>query len=145
VCENAPLEDRLDGADVALVGRVVSEEAGMLRGAEQRLLTVQVEQRVKGEVPETLVVRSPSGSDCDLLTAKNRSVGLLLTRAENGALLGTACSVVNPGELVVAGGEPRGGTIKVLIGFAILGLILLWSARRLRSGSRPDLPGAPRP
>ncbi len=58
---------------------------------------------------------------------------------------GSLCSIANPGELVVTGGEPRGGVIKVLIGFVILALVLLWSVRRLRRGARPDLPGAPRP
>ena len=30
-------------------------------------------------------------------------------------------------------------------GIVILGLVLLWALRRLRKGSRPDLPGAPEP
>jgi hypothetical protein len=53
--------------------------------------------------------------------------------------------VVNPGQLVVEGGEPRGGPIKVVIGIVILALVLLWALRRLRKGSRPELPGAPEP
>jgi hypothetical protein len=145
VCVNAPIEERLDDADVAVVGRIVEERTGSLRGAPQRLLTVEVDQRVKGDIPGTLVVRSPSGTDCDLLVSHDRAVGLLLTRAPDGALLGTACSVVGAGELVVAGGEPRGGAIKVLVGFAILALVLLWSFRRLKRGARPELPRAPRP
>jgi len=69
----------------------------------------------------------------------------LLTRAPDGGWLGTACSVVAPGQLVAEGGEPRGGVIKVGIGIVILGLVLLWALRRLRRGARPDLPGAPGP
>jgi len=145
VCVDAPVEELMDDADVAVVGRIVDERETRVRGLVQRLLTVDVEQRVKGDVPSPLVVRSPSGTDCDLQVASSKSVGLLLTRAPGGALLGTACSTVNPGELVVAGGAPRGGSIKVLIGLAILALVLLWSFRRLNRGSRPDLPGAPRP
>lgn len=140
VCIRAPIEDRLDEADVAIVGRIVDVTEGSTGGVPQRLLTVEVEQRVKGDVSRELVVRSPSGSDCDLVVATDRSVGLLLTRGKDGVLLGSACSVVDPGPLVVAGGEPRGGPIKVLVGFAILALVLLWSFRRLRRGSRPDLP-----
>jgi hypothetical protein len=145
VCVDEPLEDRLDAADAAVVGRVVGEREGSLRGAPQRLLTVAVQQRVKGDVSRTIVVRSPARTDCDLVVPKNRDVGLLLTRAPDGAFLGTACSVVEPGPLVVAGGEPRGGGIKVVIGFGILALVLIWSFRRLKRGSRPHLPGAPRP
>ena len=45
--------------------------------------------------------------------------------------------------LVAEGGEPRGGVIKVVVGIAILGLVILWALRRLKRGARPDLPGAP--
>jgi hypothetical protein len=145
VCANEPIEQRLDDADVAVVGRVVDERPGSVRGAAQRLLTVEVDQRVKGDVSRTFELRSPSQTDCDLLVPKDKAIGLLLTRAPDGALVGAACSVVDPGTLVVAGGEPRGGPIKVVIGFAILALVLLWSFRRLKMGKRPHLPGAPRP
>jgi MYXO-CTERM domain-containing protein len=69
----------------------------------------------------------------------------LLTRDANGDLVGSTCSVVDPGVLVAAGGEPRGGVIKVVIGLGILAVVLLWAFRRQRRGSRPYLPGAPEP
>jgi len=143
VCADAPLGERLDDADAAIVGRVVAEQMGQTRGAAQLLLTVDVDQRVKGDVADTIVVRSPSGSDCDVLVAKDEAIGLLLTRAPGGEWLASACSVVPPGQLVAEGGEPRGGVIKVGIGLVILGLVLLWALRRLKRGARPDLPGAP--
>jgi hypothetical protein len=143
VCASEPIEERLAKADAAVVGRIVGPAEG--GGAGQRLLRIDVEQRVKGDVARDLVISSPSGTDCDLPSRTNRSIGLLLTTAPDGSLLGTLCSVANPGELVVAGGEPRGGALKVLIGFGVLALVLLWSFRRLKRGSRPDLPGAPRP
>ena len=145
VCADQPLRARLDAADAAVVGRVVAERAGETKGAPQRLLTVEVDQHVKGDVGGTIVVRSPWGSDCDLLVPKDEPIGLLLTRARDGGWIGTACSVVAPGPLVAEGGEPRGGVIKVGIGIVILALVLLWSLRRLKRGVRPDLPGAPRP
>jgi hypothetical protein len=145
VCVDAPLSERLDGSDAAVIGRVVSERLGELNGLPQRFLTVEVDQRVKGDVDRTLVVRSPSGSDCDVVVPKDEAIGLLLTRAPDGALLATACSVVEPGPLVAEGGEPRGGPIKVAIGAVVLALVLLWALRRLRRGSRPHLPGAPEP
>ena len=54
------------------------------------------------------------------------------------------CSVVTPGELVAAGGEPRGGVIKVVLGVLILGLVLSWALRRKARGTRPSLPGRSR-
>lgn len=143
VCVDEPLEDRLDAADAAVVGRVVSVESGELRGAPQRLLTVEVDQRVKGGVEKTILVRSPEGTDCDVEIPRNRATGLLLTASPEGAWLASSCSVVDAGELVVVGGEPRGGPIKVAVGLVILGLVLLLAFVRLRRGSRPQLPGDP--
>ena len=144
VCTEMPIAERLDDSDVAFVGRVVSEREGELRGQPVRLLSVAVEQRVKGDVEGTIVVRSPAQTDCDLEIPESRSVGLLLTRAPDGAWLGSACSIADPGQLVAAGGEPRGGAIKVGIGVIVLGLVLLLAYVRLRRGSRPQLPGPPR-
>jgi hypothetical protein len=145
VCIEAPLEERLDEADAAVVGRIVAEREGELNGLPQRFLTVDVEQRVKGDVGRTLEVRSPLNTDCDVAAPRDEPVGLLLTSAPGGAWLATLCSIVNPGQLVVEGGEPRGGPIKVAIGAVILALVLLWALRRLRKGSRPQLPRAPEP
>jgi hypothetical protein len=145
VCANEPLSKRLDDADAAVVGRVVAQRQGDLNGAPQLLLTVDVEQRVKGDVERTIQVRSPYRSDCDVVAPKDEPVGLLLTRDPDGAWLATACSVVEPGPLVAEGGEPRGTLIKVGVGIVILALVVLWALRRLRRGARPDLPGAPLP
>jgi hypothetical protein len=143
VCGDAPLEQRLERADAAVVGRVVRVDEGEVNGAPQRFLTVEVDQRVKGGVERTLVVRSPSGTDCDVRVELDRAVGLLLTRGSGDAWIASACSVVEPGPLVVVGGEPRGGPIKVAVGLVILALVLALSFWRLRRGSRPELPGAP--
>ena len=143
VCFEATVEERLDDADAAVVGRVVSEREGELNGLRQLYLTLEVEQRVKGDVERTLEIRTPLGTDCGVDIPRDEPVGLLLTSAPPGTWFATACSVVNPGQLVVEGGEPRGGPIKVAIGAVVLGLVLLWALLRLRKGSRPDLPGAP--
>jgi hypothetical protein len=143
VCVEATVEERLEDADAAVVGRVVGERRGELNGLEQLYLTIDVEQRVKGDVERTLEVRTPYGTDCDVEVPRDEPVGLLLTNAPPGTWSATACSVVNPGQLVVEGGEPRGGPIKVAIGVVILGLVLAWALLRKRKGSRPDLPGAP--
>ena len=145
VCADTPLSERLDESDAAIVGRVVSERPADVQGASVRLLTVEVDQRVKGDVDRTLVVRSPSGTDCDVEVPMDKAIGLLLTKAPDGAWLASACSVVAPGPLVAEGGEPRGGVIKVGIGIVILALVLGWALLRLRQGKRPNLPGAPQP
>ena len=110
-----------------------------------KLLTIDVDQRVKGDVEKVIEVRTPAGTDCDVDVPMNKAIGLLLTTSPDGAWLASACSVVEPGPLVVEGGEPRGGVIKAGIGIVILALVLLWALLRLRKGKRPDLPGAPQP
>jgi hypothetical protein len=141
VCADGPLEERLEAADAAAVVRLVDESERASRGA----LELEVEQQVKGSLGDRILVRTPSGTDCDLELEPGQTVGLLLTRMPSGEWLGTACSVVDPGALVAEGGEPRGGPIKVAIGIVILGLVLLFAWYRLRQGSRPELPGAPEP
>ena len=121
----------------------MAERRGELNGLQQLYLTVEVDQRVKGDVERMLEIRTPSGTDCGVDLPRDEPVGLLLTNAPPGSWFATACSVVNPGQLVVEGGEPRGGPIKVAIGAVILGLVLLWALLRKRRGSHPELPGAP--
>jgi hypothetical protein len=145
VCVDAPLSQRLDESDAAVVGRVVAARPAEVEGAAVTLLTVDVDQHVKGDVGRSLVVRSPRGSDVDVDVAMNKAVGFLLSRAPDGTWLASACSVVGPGFLVAEGGEPRGGVIKVGIGIVILALVLGWALLRLRKGTRPNLPGAPQP
>jgi len=142
VCANEPLDERLDAADAAIVARLVEVKEG-LSFPPRRVLTFDVEQRVKGDLPGRIDVLSPTGTDCDLEVREEQVVGLLLTRDASGAWQGTACSVVDPGRLVAEGGEPRGGEIKVVVGIVVLGLVLALAFFRLRRGSRPQLPGAP--
>jgi hypothetical protein len=144
-CVSAPLRERLDASDAAVAGRVVGERTTEVRGAPVKVLTFEVEQRVKGGVGGTIEIRTPSGTDCDVEVPRDEPIGFLLTEAPDGAWLATTCSVVSAAALVVEGGEPRGTTIKVVVGLVILGLVLAWALRRRRKGVRPDLPGAPAP
>jgi hypothetical protein len=137
---NAPLAERLDDADAAVVGRIVGAE----QDTGSRLLTIEVDQRVKGDLPERVEVRSPSGTSCDIPARADEAAGFLLQR-DGAAYSADLCSVVGAGQLVVVGGEPRGGPIKVVVGLVILAIVLLWALRRLRRGARPRLPGAPEP
>ena len=140
------MSTRLDDSDAAVVGKVVATRRTELRGQPQLLLTIDVQQRVKGRgLHDALLVRTPLHTDCDVHIRRDRTVGWLLTKAPDGTLLATACSIVGPAALVEAGGEPRGGVIKVVVGLFILGFVLLWALRRLKRGARPQLPGAPTP
>ncbi len=145
MCADTPLSERLNESDAAVVGRVVEERPGDVRGAPVVLLTVDVDQHVKGDVGKVIEVRTPSGTDCDVEVPMNEAICLLLTKSPDGVWLASACSVVEPGPLVVEGGEPRGGGIKVVLGVVILALVLGWALLRLRKGKRPDLPGATQP
>jgi hypothetical protein len=152
VCADAPVEERLAGADAAVVGKVRAY-AEPDSDVPIRVMTFDVETRVKGDVPRQvegidarrIFVRVPVDTDCDVTVEAGTTTGLLLTKQPSGAWYATACSVVHAGQLVTEGGEPRGGPIKVAIGAVILALVLLWALRRLRKGTRPHLPGAPRP
>jgi hypothetical protein len=145
-CLKEPMSKRLDEADAAVVGKVIATRRTELRAQPQLLLTIDVQQRVKGRgLGDPIVVRAPLRTSCDVHVRRDRTVGWLLTKAPDGTLLATSCSVVGPAALVAAGGEPRGGVIKVIVGLFILGLVLLWAFRRLRRGTRPHLPGAPAP
>lgn len=155
MCAKEPVSDRLDHADAAVVGEVRSlTDPAWATRLQMRVMVFQITQRVKGDVhgeqigsaDRAILVRVPKGTDCDLPERiVGRTTGLLLTRLPAGPWYATACSLVAPGPLVVAGGEPRGGPIKVAIGFVILAIVLLWAFWRLRKGKRPDLPGAPQP
>jgi hypothetical protein len=147
VCVDTPVEERLGQADAAVVGRIVDDvEWTLTEGPSARRLTIAVEQRVKGDVGDTVFVRVPSGTDCDLELEMETTTGFLLSRVREGQTstwFASACSVVTPGELVAAGGEPRGGVIKVVLGVLILALVLSWALRRKARGTRPSLPGSP--
>jgi len=144
--QELPLGQRFDAADAAIVGRVTAVRTGTLKGQPERVVTVHVDQHVKGDVSRDVVVWSPLGAgSCALPEPSSKAFGLLLTKAPDGRWVATGASVVDPGPLVAEGGEPRGGVIKVGIGFVILAVVLVWALRRLKKGKRPDLPGAPQP
>ena len=80
------MDERLDDADAAVVGRVVAERTAELNGLPQRYLTVEVEQRVKGDVARTLEVRGPAGN------------GLRRRRAPRATSPSGSCSRARPTE-----------------------------------------------
>lgn len=129
-CPNTPLEERLEVADAAFVGRVVGERPGS-GGVAYRFL---VDQRVKGPVGRKIEVRSrePLVDAVDKSVVHDEALGVLANL--NGATLVTeSCLLTDPGALLSVSDEPRGNWIKILIGLAILALVLAYSVRRLRA------------
>ena len=59
------------------------------------------------------------------------AIGVLAGTA-NGRLWTSSCRLVDPGSLMGAADEPKGGPIKLVIGIVILGLVLAYSLRRLK-------------
>ena len=128
-CPDRTIRQRLDGADVAFVGRLVSQ-----RGVDTgRAYRFRVDQQVKGPVGGQIEVTSVE----PLVDSQNRSlvndvaVGVLGT-SEGATYVTASCSLVDAGALLSVADEPRGQGIKVVIGIVILALVLAYSVRRLR-------------
>jgi hypothetical protein len=140
VCPNIPLPDRLEEADAAFVGRMTEQRAE----GEGQVYRFDVRQRVKGPIGSVVEVRSVEPlTDADgRPLARGEAVGVL-AELEGAVLTTSACLLTDPGALLAVADEPRGLLLKLAIGFVILGIVLAWSIRRRRSGTRPSLPGAP--
>ena len=144
-CPRASVKDKLAGADVAFVGTVLAvRPVGNGGGIPLGDYRFDVLHGVKGDVGERVTVRAARLVDIDLqeVTAGSKvPIGVLASR-ENGRLVTSSCSLVDPGSLLGAADEPKGGAIKVVIGLVIAGIVVAYSVRRLRR--RRGLP-PPRP
>jgi hypothetical protein len=135
-CPNVPLDERLETADVAFVGRVVDERpAATGNGLVYRFT---VDQRVKGPVGPQVEVVAPGrlvdASDEPLV--RDEALGVMAS-VEGARIVTTSCLLTDPGALLSESDEPRGTAIKIVIGLVILALVLAYSVRRLR---RRELP-----
>ncbi len=134
-CANVPLEERLEAADVAFVGRVTDERAAEDTGVVYRFV---VDQRVKGSLGREVEVHAATRlvDAADEPLVHDEALGVLARL--NGARIETeSCLLTDPGALLSTSDEPRGDAIKIVIGLVILGLVLAYSIRRLR---RRELP-----
>jgi hypothetical protein len=129
-CPEIPADQRIAGADIAFVGRVVSERGA--RG-DQRVYRFAVDQVVKGPVGAEVEVHAVRLTDLDgRPIAHDSPVGVLASTGAGGNLVTGSCSLVEPGSLLAETDEPRGMWIKVVIGVVILAAVLAYSWRRLR-------------
>ena len=140
-CPRSSVKDKLDGADIAFVGTVAAARpvasSGGIALSDYRF---KVLHGVKGEVGTQMTLRAAKLVDIDLQEVEAGSkvpIGVLASR-ENGRLVTSSCSLVDPGSLMGAADEPKGGLIKVAIGIGILGIVLAYALRRLKK--RRQLP-----
>jgi len=143
-CLTAPVGDRLAGAEIAFVGRVVAVKSiPDTSGIAQFDYSFVVSHAVKGAPPTHLTIRSAKLVDLSgvaLTPTFNEDVGVLASRGPGGSFLSSACGVVDAVTLLDASDPPKGSGIKVVIGLVIAALAIGYSIRRLKKRD-----GAPRP
>ncbi len=127
------VKDKLDGAQVAFVGRVVVVTPVEGAGIATFDYRFRIDHAIKGIPGERTTVRAARLIDIDNqdVTPSNVTIGVLANHA-NGRLVTNSCALVDPGSLMGASDEPKGGLIKIAIGLVILGLVVLYSLRRLK-------------
>ena len=97
----------------------------------------EVDQEVKGDLGEQVVVRSGRDSaQCGLRRSKpDEAVGVLLTHADGG-WASSLCAQTTAGELLTAESPERGQRIKLAIGVVVLLAVLAYALVRLRRRQR---------
>lgn len=143
-CVTDPVKDKLAAADVAFVGRVVSQRPlQQATGVPQFDYVFTVSHPVKGAPAGRVTVRAAKLVDLSgvaLTPVFHEDVGVLAGRGTGGTLVASSCSLVDAVTLLDAGDAPKGGLIKVAIGLLITALVIGYSIRRLKRRG-----GAPRP
>ena len=143
-CTTQSVQDKLAGADIAFVGRVVAQQLlPQGRGLPRFDYVFTVSHPVKGAPPPRVTVRSAKLVDLSgvaLTPTFHEDVGVLAGRIKGGRFVTSSCGLADAVTLLDAGDAPKGGGIKVLIGLLIAGLVILYSVRRVKKRG-----GAPRP
>jgi hypothetical protein len=129
-CPNVPLDERLDQADVAFVGRVTDERVASDGGVVYRFV---VDQRVKGPAGRGIEVGAPTRlvDAADEPIVHDEALGVMAA-VEGARIVTRSCLLTDPGALLSTSDEPRGDAIKIVIGLVILALVLAYSVRRLK-------------
>ena len=143
-CTTQSVQDKLAGADIAFVGRVVAQRPlQQANGLPQFDYVFTVSHAVKGVPTARVTVRSARLVDLSgvpLTPTFHEDVGVLAGRVKGGRLVTSSCGLADAVTLLDASDAPRGGGIKVVIGLLIAGLVILYSVRRVKKRG-----GAPRP
>jgi hypothetical protein len=129
-CPNVPVGERLESADVAFVGRIVSDRPASRSG--QRIYRFSVEQPVKGPLGTEVEVRSERLVDVeDTPVPRGADVGVLAS-TQGAELVTSSCGLSDPAALLASADEPRGEWIKLVLGVGIAAAAVLFSLLRLR-------------
>jgi hypothetical protein len=140
-CPFIPLERRLEGADAAFVGELVSQRPLADGGSLARF---EVRQQIRGTGGSEVEVRS----EAPLTDAEDRpltagTVVGVFAELDGATLTTSSCLLTDPAALLAVSDEPRGGLIKIALGVAFTMLVVGWAIVRRRRGTRPELPGTP--
>ncbi len=130
------VKQKLDGSQVAFVGRVVAVTSVPGSGGVPFFdYRFRVDHAIKGLSAARVTVRATKLVDIDNQVVKpsDVTIGVLASKRQGGLLVTSSCALVDPGSLMGASDEPKGGPIKVVIGLVLLGLVVLYSLRRLKA------------
>jgi hypothetical protein len=143
-CSTESVKDKLAAADIAFVGRVVSQRPlPRANGIAQFDYVFAVSHPVKGAPAARVTVRAAKLVDLsgvELTPTFHEDVGVLAGRITGGRLVASSCSLVDAVTLLDEADAPKGGLIKVAIGLVIAVLVIAYSLRRVKKRG-----GAPRP
>jgi hypothetical protein len=132
-CPEATMRERLDAADAAFVGRLVSSRP-VTDG--ERLYRFEVRQLVKGPVGPEIEVRAPTLVDAgDNPIPSGTDVGVL-AQLDGATFTTGSCAITHPALLLEEADDPRGGPIKLGIGAVILAAVLAYALWRLQRKRR---------
>jgi hypothetical protein len=140
-CPNVPLEERLEAADVAFVGRVTRERPSSTRpGCVYEFV---VDHNVNGRVGREADVNATSRlvDATDMPIVHDEALGVL-ANLEGARIVTESCLLTDPGALLSVSDEPKGNAIRLVIGLVILAAVLVYSVRRLRLRGRDGAQGS---
>jgi hypothetical protein len=136
-CPNTPVDERLEAADLAFVGRIVAERPAGRAGL--RTYRFRVEKAVKGPLGSEVEVESPRLVDVEEIPVPlGADVGVLAS-SQSGTFVTSSCGLSDPAALLAGADEPRGEWIKLVIGVVIAAAAVGYSVVRLRR-RRPVVP-----
>ena len=140
-CPNVPLEERLEAADVAFVGRVTGERPSSTRPG--RVYEFVVDQNVKGPVGREVDVDTATRlvDATDMPIVHDEALGVL-GNLDGARIVTESCLLTDPGALLSVSDEPKGNAIRLVIGLVILAAVLAYSIRRLRLRGRDGARGS---
>ncbi len=138
-CPTTPIETRIEGAGAVFVGRSTGFVPIAGAGVPQRLYHFKIDQQVKGDLGSTVSVRVPvNPQNGGQVIPEDTAAGILMNRA-NGTWFTTRCGITDPGVVLAGVDKPKGNAVRLLIGFVILGAVLLYSIRKVRRRDTPPV------